>query len=279
MSDMQNFVEVPETALDLIPRLRLSLKTTLRFLIDQRWVSLCFLLTYVLLMIWDYQTVRHLPAPDAPEWTRNWPEALSALKLHMARESLGTWRAYLANLVTVLFWGNALLFIADRSEGFREFTVVGLVRYMLRGLVIALLLCVPMVAGLVLLVIPGLLVGAILMSAATIAMFREHSWWMSIAEAFRLVTRRLPGHQPVLGFSRSFLHLLGVHLLVGLISVLISVLAPFLFAVISRSGQEWAWSYFHQILVNLGSSFLSLSVSIFVLRLYAEYRTLYKSAS
>jgi hypothetical protein len=276
MSDMQKFIAVPTEPQRFAARVRQSLKTSLAFIMDQRWASLIFLLVYLGLMYWDYLSVRLLPSPPPPEWTDNWPEILDPLKLQLAREALGTWRSLLAALVTVLYWGNALLFIADRAAAFENETVVGLGRYLLRGSCIALLLALPLAIGLVLLFIPGLLVAGVLISAATVSMFRENSTFKAIGEGYRLVTQSLPGQVRILGFSRSFAHIVGAYGLVILTTLLFAGVAIFLAAGLALviPSLTLPLSYAQNVISDLVGSFLNLSFSIFVLRLYSEYRTL-----
>jgi hypothetical protein len=276
MSDMQNFIEVPQTAQSFASRALRSSRTALAFIMDQRWASLIFLLVYLGLMYWDYQSVRLLPSPPPPDWTENWPEFLDPLKLQLARQGLGTWRSLLAAFVTLLYWGNALLYIADRSVAFPEEKVVGLGRYLLRGLTIAMLLALPMLIGFGLLIVPGLLVAAILIGAATIAMFREFGIFRAIGEGYRLVTRHLPGHMPVLGFSRSFIHITAAYALVILGSFLLAILSLGVAAAIERlfPAAGLALTYVQSTFSELAGSFLNLCFSIFVLSLYSEYRTL-----
>jgi hypothetical protein len=273
---MQNYIEVPQTAQSFAPRARQSFRTALAFILDQRWVSLVFLMVYLALMYWDYQSVRLLPSPPPPEWTENWPDFLDPVKLQLARQGLGTWRSLLAALVTLLYWGNALLYIADRSVAFPESDVVGLGRYLLRGLTIAIVLALPMVIGFGLLLVPGLLVAAILIGGATITMFREFGIFRAIGEGYRLVTRQLPGHQAVLGFSRSFFHITAAYALVIVGSFLLAILSLGVAAAIERLSPSsgLALTYVQSIFSELAGSFLNLSFSIFVLRLYSEYRTL-----
>ncbi len=276
MSDMQNFIEAPQEALDFVSRARTSLKTSLAFIVDQRWATLIYLIVYLGLLYWDYHSVRMLPSPPAPDWTENWPEFLDPLKLHLAREGLGTFRSLLAGFVTLLYWGNALLYIADRSAAFSEDTVVGLGRYLFRGLTIAFLLAAPLALGFVLLLIPGLLVAGILISAATITMFREFGIFRAIAEGFRLVTQVLPTEARVCGFSRNFVRITGAYGLVILGSFLFAVLSIFLTAAVAALIPTIALplNYVQAALSDLLGSFLNLSFSIFVLRLYSECRTL-----
>lgn len=276
MSDMQNFIEAPQEAQGFVPRLLQSLKTSVAFIVDQHWASLIFLLVYLGLMYWDYHSVRLLPIPPPPEWTDNWPEFLNPLKMQLAREGLRTWRSLLASLVTLLYWGNALLYIADRSAAFPEDDVVGLGRYLLRGLTIAMLLAIPLAIGLVLLMIPGFLVAGILIAAATISMFREFGVFRAIGEGYRLVTQGVPGQARVLGFPLSFFHITGAYGLVILSSFLLTVTTIFLaagFAAVLPAA-ELPLNYTQAVLSELSGSFLNLSFSIFVLRLYSEYRTL-----
>jgi len=276
MSDMQNFIAVPKDPQRFVPRVGQSLKTSLAFIVDQRWASLIFLLVYLGLMYWDYLSARLLPMPAVPEWTANWPEAMNPLKLQLAREALGTWRSLLAGFVTLLFWGNALLFIADRSDAFESDGVVGLGRYLLRGSCIALLLVTPMILGFALLFIPGLLVAGILIAAATIAMFREQTIFRAIGAGYRLVTQSLPGQARILGFSRSFAHIVGAYGLVIIASLVATVSLIFLASGLAHffPAQELRLSYTQAVLSNLIGSFLNLSFSLFVLRLYSEYRLL-----
>ncbi|HYX37073.1 MAG TPA: hypothetical protein VE954_28560 [Oligoflexus sp.] len=279
MSDMQNFIAVPSAPQRFAPRVRQSFTTALAFIRDQRWASLIFLLVYLGLMYWDYLSVRLLPSPPPPEWTSNWPEALDPLKLQLGRQALGTWRSLLAGLVTLLYWGNALLYIADRADSFEKESVVGLGRYLVRGFVIALLLALPLAIGLVLLFIPGLLVAAILIASATVAMFRENGIFKAIGEGYRLVTRSLPGQTRIFGFSRSFAHIVGAYGLVILGTILFAGTAIFLAAGLAHWLPNLALplSYAQGVVSDLVGSFLNLSFSIFVLRLYAEYRTLVRS--
>jgi hypothetical protein len=276
MSVIQNFIDVPVGPQRFGTRIIQSMKTSLAFIVDQRWASLIFLLTYLGLMYWDFQNVLSLPTPPPPEWTENWPEFLDPIKVQLAREGLSTWRAMLAGLVTLLYWGNALLYVADHSAAFPGDTVVGLGRYILRGMVIAILLSAPLGIGLLLLIIPGLLVAGIMMAAATITMFREFGIFRAIGEGFRVVTQSLPGQERILGFSRSFIHIVGAYGLVIIVSLLVTLLAIFLTSglgalvpMLSRP-----LGYLQSVLSNLIGSFLNLSFSIFVLRLYSEYRTL-----
>jgi hypothetical protein len=276
MSDKQNFIEVPHEAQSFVPRVLQSLKTSLAFIVDQRWASLIFLVLYLGLMYWDYQSVRLLPSPPPPDWTNNWPEFLDPLKIQLAREGLATWRSLLAGFITLLYWGNALLYIADRSAAFAEDEVVGLGRYLLRGMSIAILLLGPVAIGLVLLLIPGLLVASILIAAATIAMFREFGTFRAMGEGYRLVTRNLPGQTRLFGFSRSFIHITGAYALVISSSILLAILGIFLATGLAALVPAAAFSlnYAQGVLFELVGSFLNLSFSIFVLRLYSEYRTL-----
>jgi hypothetical protein len=223
---------------------------------------------------WDHASVSVEPVP--PEWTRDWPDILNPVKIQLAREGLGTWRSLLASLVTILFWGNALLYIADRTEAFADEKVVGLGRYLIRGTCITLLLALPLAVGFGLLVIPGLLVAAILIAAATITAFREKGIFRSIGEGYRLVTQSLPGQSRILGFSRSFFHLTGAYALVIGSSFLLSFATIFLAAGLQALVPAAAFgvSYGQSVIADLGGSFLNLSFSIFVLRLYSEYRTL-----
>ncbi|HET9237143.1 MAG TPA: hypothetical protein VFO10_07825 [Oligoflexus sp.] len=276
MSDMQNFIEPPHEAQGFVPRIIQSLKTSRAFLVDQRWASLLFLLVYVGLVAWDQYSARLLPTPPAPEWTSGWPDFLDPLKIQIAREGLNTWRSILASLVTLLFWGNALLYIADRSAAFPDAEVVGLGRYIVRASMIALLLLVPLGIGLVLLVIPGLLVAGILVSAATITIFRSHGIFRAIGEAYRLVTQSLPGQNRVFGFSRSFIHITGAYALVMALAFVFALSTIFLAAGLSVLAPALAFPLYslQTVLSELVGSFLNLSFSIFVLRLYSEYRTL-----
>jgi len=275
MSDMQNFIEIPHEAQGLTPRIVQSLQTSRAFLVDQRWASLIFLIVYVGLVAWDQHSARLLPTPAAPEWTNSWPEFLDPLKIQLAREGLNTWRSILASLVTLLFWGNALLYIADRSAAFPDADVVGLGRYILRAGTISLLLLLPLALGLVLLVIPGLLVAGILISAATITIFRSHGIFRAIGEGYRLVTQSLPGQNRVFGFSRSFVHITAAYALVMGVSFVFALSTIFLAAGLSALVPALAFPLhsLQAVSSELVGSFLNLSFSIFVLRLYSEYRT------
>ncbi|WP_141733037.1 hypothetical protein [Oligoflexus tunisiensis] len=279
MSDLQNFIDVPTGAQRFVPRTLQSMKTSLAFIVDQRWASLIFLLVYLGLMYWDYQSALGLPTPPPPEWTENWPEFLDPIKTQLAREGLTTWRAMLAGFVTLLYWGNALLYIADRSAAFPGDSVVGLGRYILRGMAIAILLSVPLGIGLMLLIIPGLLVAGIMMAAATITMFREFGIFRAIGEGFRVITQNLPGQKRILGFSRSFVHIVGAYGLVIVVSFLVTLLAIFVASGLGAlvPALSRPLGYLQSVLSNLIGSFLNLSFSIFVLKLYAEYRTLMRS--
>lgn len=275
MSDMQNFIEIPHEAQGFIPRIVQSLQTSRAFLVDQRWASLIFLIVYVGLVAWDQHSARLLPTPPAPDWTNSWPEFLDPLKIQLAREGLNTWRSILASLVTLLFWGNALLYIADRSAAFPDADVVGLGRYIARAGTISLLLLAPLALGLVLLVIPGLLVAGILISAATITIFRSHGIFRAIGEGYRLVTQSLPGQNRVFGFSRSFVHITGAYALVMGVAFVFAISTIFLAAGLSALAPTLAFPLhsLQAVMSELVGSFLNLSFSIFVLRLYSEYRT------
>lgn len=276
MSDMQNFIEPSHEAQGFGPRMVQSLQTSRAFLVDQRWACLLFLIVYVGLVAWDQHSARLLPTPPAPEWTNGWPEFLDPLKIQLAREGLNTWRSILASLVTLLFWGNALLYIADRSAAFPDTEVVGLGRYIVRAAVITLLLLLPLAIGLALLVIPGLLVAGILISAATITLFRSHGIFRAIGEGYRLVTQSLPGQKRVFGFSRSFVHITGAYALVMALSFVFALSTIFLAAGLSALAPALAFPLhsLQSVMSELVGSFLNLSFSIFVLRLYSEYRTL-----
>jgi hypothetical protein len=178
-------------------------------------------------------------------------------------------------LVTLLFWGNALLYIADRSAAFPDADVVGLGRYIVRAATISLLLLLPLALGLLLLVIPGLLVAGILISAATVTLFRSYGIFRAIGEAYRLVTQSLPGQSRVFGFSRSFVHITAAYALVMGVSFVCAISTIFLAAGLSALAPTLA-SPLHSaqaVMSELVGSFLNLSFSIFVLRLYSEYRT------
>jgi hypothetical protein len=276
MSDMQNFIAPSHEAQGFGPRMVQSLQTSRAFLVDQRWACLLFLIVYVGLVAWDQHNARLLPTPPAPEWTNGWPEFLDPLKIQLAREGLHTWRSILASLVTLLFWGNALLYIADRSAAFPDAEVVGLGRYIVRAAVITLLLLLPLGIGLALLVIPGLLVAGILISAATITLFRSHGIFRAIGEGYRLVTQSLPGQNRVFGFSRSFVHITGAYALVMALSFVFALSTIFLAAGLSALAPTLAFPLhsLQSVMSELVGSFLNLSFSIFVLRLYSEYRTL-----
>lgn len=276
MSDMQNFIDTPHEAQGFVPRMIQSLETSRAFLVDQRWASLIFLTVYVGLVAWDQHSVRLLPTPPLPEWTSGWPEFLDPLKIQLAREGLSTWRSILASLVTLLFWGNALLYIADRSAAFPDAEVVGLGRYLVRAMVITLLLVLPLAIGLALLLIPGLLVAGILISAATITLFRSHGIFRAIGEGYRLVTQSLPGQNRVFGFSRSFVHITGAYALAMAVAFVFALSTIFLAAGLSVLAPALAFPLhsLQAVVSELVGSFLNLSFSIFVLRLYSEYRTL-----
>lgn len=276
MSAMQDFIAVPQEPQDFASRARQSLRISLTFIVDQRWASFIFLLVYLGLIYWDYLSARMLPMPPPPDWTADWPEAMNSLKLQLAREALGTWRSLLAGLVTFLYWGNALLFIADRSAAFENDSVVGLGRFLLRGMCIALILVIPMILGLALLFIPGLLVASILIAAATIALFREQTIFRAIGAGYRLVTQSLRGQARILGFSRSLVHIVAAYGLVIIMSLVVTVSLICLASLLAHffPAQELRLSYSQAVLSNLLGSFLNLSFSIFVLSLYAEYRML-----
>jgi hypothetical protein len=276
MSDMQNFIDTPHEAQGFVPRMIQSLETSRAFLVDQRWASLIFLTVYVGLVAWDQHSASLLPTPPAPEWTSGWPEFLDPLKIQLAREGLNTWRSILASLVTLLFWGNALLYIADRSAAFPDAEVVGLGRYLVRAMLITLLLVLPLAIGLALLLIPGLLVAGILISAATITLFRSHGVFRAIGEGYRLVTQSLPGQDRVFGFSRSFVHITGAYALVMAVTFVFALSTIFLAAGLSVLVPALAFPLhsLQAVVSELVGSFLNLSFSIFVLRLYSEYRTL-----
>jgi hypothetical protein len=273
---MQDFIAVPKEPQRFVPRAQKSLSTSLAFIVDQRWASLIFLLVYLGLIYWDYLSTRMFPTPPPPDWTTDWPEAMNSLKLQLAREALGTWRSLLAGFVVLLYWGNALLYIAERSTAFASDGVVGLGRFLLRGVGIALILVIPLILGLALLIIPGLLVAGTLIAAAGIAMFHEQTIFRAIGAGYRLVTESLRGQARVLGFSRSFVHIVAAYGLVITMSLAVTVSLIFVASGLAHffPAQELRLSYAQTVLSNLIGSFLNLSFSIFVLNLYAEYRML-----
>jgi hypothetical protein len=275
MSDMQNFSDIPTHPLDFISRIRLSMQTALRFLVDQKWASLIFLLVYLGLIYWDF-IQPPIENPDIPDWMQDWPEYMSPLKGALAQQMHNSWRSVLASFLTALFWGNALLHIADQSAAFDDQSVVGLVRYLLRGAGIAILLFIPAALGFLLFIIPGLWISAILMTAGTLSMFREQGIFRAIGAGYRVVTDSLPGQQRVLGFSRSFQHIITAYALDVLCSSALfgtTLLVTSILGLILPSLKQ-PLSFLQIVVSNLGSSFFNIVLSIFILRLYAEHRTL-----
>ncbi len=272
MNDTVNFIEVPAKPLNFAERLRISLQTSARFFKDQPLPSLIFFAVYVAFIVWDLNAQRSGIGVNEPDLSQI-PAFLKTFKEQMLAQSRMTWRGNLAGFVMILFWGNALLFIADRSEAFQERTVVGLVRYLIRGSMVGLLLILPVIVGLALLVVPGIFLAAVLVSAASICVFREESILKSIGHGFTLVSKGIAGQRRIFGFSLVFYHIIGAYAVSLTIGLMVDQAVSFFSHLWANRFAEHALAAEHvQYVVSQSfDALLNLSVTIFILRVFAEH--------
>ncbi len=272
MSDTPNFIAIPDQALTFAERARISLTTSLRFMQDQAIPSLLFLAVYLGFMLWDYSAPRAVTDAAAPAWLDHLPPVLDSIKNQWNHQSQLTWRASLASFIMLLYWGNALLYIADRSAAFQERTVVGLVRYLLRGSAIFLVMAVPVVIGLLLLLVPGIFLFTVMITAASLCFFKDLSVFRAIGQSFRLIWRGISSQKRVFGLSQVFIDIIAINALILISTLLIGGVINFFASTLSAFVPAKTLLFGHAALVmsSIIGAFLNLSLTIFILRTYAE---------